>query len=133
MRTGGRDEIGRSWPHPVPVAIPGCARSGTFGRSPAPPGCNAPPTPWQRFVIRSFRLRYDSDPSGSTAASAAYIIGENCLQLSTVDRSHLSDYARCSSVREIHLVGLRQSLVRDCSPVQAKLSSIGPLLKFQMN
>jgi hypothetical protein len=35
------------------------------------------------------------------------------LQFSTVDRSHLSDYARCSSLREIHLVGLRRSLVRD--------------------
>jgi len=28
------------------------------------------------------------------------IIGENCLRFSTVDRSHLSDYARCSGLRE---------------------------------
>ena len=40
-----------------------------------------------------FRLRYDSDPSGSTAASAAYILGENRLRFSTVDRSHFPDYA----------------------------------------
>ncbi len=35
----------------------------------------------------------DSDPSGSIAASAAYILGENCLQFSTVDWSHFSNYA----------------------------------------
>jgi hypothetical protein len=39
-------------------------------------------------------------------------MGENCLQLSTVDRSHFSDYARCSRLTEIQLVGLRRSLVR---------------------
>ena len=38
-------------------------------------------------------------------------MGENCLQLSTVDRSHFSDYARCSRLTEIQLVGLRRSLV----------------------
>src|SRR3954447_10466489 len=42
-------------------------------------------------------------------------MGENCLQLSTVDRSHFSDYARCSRLTEIQLVGLRRSLVRSLS------------------
>src|ERR1700733_10899172 len=40
-------------------------------------------------------------------------LGENCLQFSTVDRSHLSDYERCSSASEIHLVGLTRSLARE--------------------
>jgi hypothetical protein len=34
------------------------------------------------------------------------------LQFSTVDRSHLSDYAASSGATEIYLVGLRRSLVR---------------------
>jgi len=38
-------------------------------------------------VVCSYRLRFDSDPKGSIAASAAYIIGKNCLQFFTVDRS----------------------------------------------
>jgi len=35
----------------------------------------------------SYRLRFESDPKGSIAASAACIIGKNCLQFFTVDRS----------------------------------------------
>jgi len=44
-------------------------------------------------VVCSYRLRFDSDPKGSIAASAAYIIGKNCLQFFTVDRSLSSYYA----------------------------------------
>jgi hypothetical protein len=46
--------------------------------------------------VASFRLRSNSESSRSIAASAAYVIGKNCLQFSTVDRSHLSGYARSS-------------------------------------
>ena len=59
-----------------------------------------------------FRLRYDSDPSGSIAASAATFIGRNCWQFLTVDRSHFPDYPICRSHHAVHLVGLRRSLVR---------------------
>jgi hypothetical protein len=41
------------------------------------------------------RLRHDSDPSGSTAATAAYIIGGNRLRFSAVDRSHFSGLCQC--------------------------------------
>jgi hypothetical protein len=44
-------------------------------------------------VVCSYRLRFDSDPKGSIAASAAYIIGKNCLQFFTVDRSLSFHYA----------------------------------------
>ena len=47
----------------------------------------------RRFVVCSYRLRFDSDPKGSIAASAAYIIGKNCLQFFTVDRSLSFHYA----------------------------------------
>ena len=37
-----------------------------------------------------FRLRYDSDPSGSIATSVD-ILGKNCLQFFIVDRSHFCE------------------------------------------
>ncbi|MGH8490190.1 MAG: hypothetical protein ACREXS_15305 [Gammaproteobacteria bacterium] len=49
----------------------------------------------RRFVLCSYRLRLDSDPKGSIAASAAYIIGKNCLQFFTVDRNLSFHYAPC--------------------------------------
>jgi hypothetical protein len=45
----------------------------------------------RRSVVRSFRLRFDSGPSGSIAASAAKLVGRNCLQFLTVDRCHCLD------------------------------------------
>src|SRR3982751_1377376 len=75
-----------------------------------------------------FRLRYDFDLSGSTAASAAYILGENCSQFSIVDRSLVSLYPLPSRNNEVHLVGLRRSLVRSylsCVLGANRLSRIG--------
>lgn len=50
------------------------------------------------------------DPKGSIAASAAYIIDKNCVQLFPVDRS-LSSYYAAPVEPTRYLVGLRQSLV----------------------
>jgi hypothetical protein len=69
-------------------------------------------SPWRTLWYAHFRLRYDSGPSGSIAASAAKLIGRNCLQFLTVDRSLFSDCPLCRSHHPVHLVGLRRSLVR---------------------
>jgi hypothetical protein len=50
----------------------------------------------RRFVVCSYRLRFDSNPRVSIAASVAYIIGKDCVQFFTVDRS-LSYYAALRS------------------------------------
>jgi hypothetical protein len=66
---------------------------------------------FQARPLQFLRQKYDLFGFGT-----GYIIGESRLRFSTVDRSHLSNYANLVDT-SINLLGLRRSLVRVALPV----------------